>query len=136
MEYSRLTELYVNLEATSKRLEKTKLLADFLKDCTPKEVDKILLLAQGIVFARFDERKTHDIEMYLKECAKSIDGRYVSGGHDYIDANLILDDDTRVYVKSHDGRLKIKFNKEDNSVASYERVKDMCEGIKQLLAKN
>ena len=86
--------------------------------------------------ARFDERKTHDIEMYLKECAKSIDGRYVSGGHDYIDANLILDDDTRVYVKSHDGRLKIKFNKENNSAASYERVKDMCEGIKQLLAKN
>jgi len=57
MEYSHLTGLYEKLEATTKRLEKTKLLADFLKDCTPKEVDKILLLAQGLVFPRYDERK-------------------------------------------------------------------------------
>lgn len=88
--------------------------------------------------ARFDERKTVAIEKYLRQCSKSIDGSFMYNGneHDYINANLILDDDTRVFVKSHNGRLKIKFNKEENSAASYERVKDMCEGIKELLAKN
>ena len=86
--------------------------------------------------ARYDESKTHKVENYLRECTKSIDGRFVYGNHDYIDANLILDDDTRVYVKSHEGRLKIRFNKEENSAEAYERVKDMCEGIKELLAKN
>jgi len=57
MEYSQLSDLYERLEATSKRLEKTKILSDFLTGCTPKEVDKILLLAQGLVFSKFDERK-------------------------------------------------------------------------------
>lgn len=88
--------------------------------------------------ARFDESKTVAIEKYLRQCTKSIDGsfKYNGNNHDYINANLILDDDTRVFVKSHYGRLKIKFNKEENSEAAYERVKDMCEGIKELLAKN
>ena len=57
MDYSLLTDLYEKLEATSKRLEKTKLLADFLKDCPKNEVDKVMLLVQGLVFPKADERK-------------------------------------------------------------------------------
>jgi DNA ligase-1 len=57
MEYIVLTELYEKLEATSKRLEKTKLLSEFLKDCPKKEIDRIMLLVQGLVYPKTDERK-------------------------------------------------------------------------------
>ena len=57
MEYSHLVELYEKLESTTKRLEKTKILADFLKDCNAKDIDKILLLIQGLVFPKYDDRK-------------------------------------------------------------------------------
>lgn len=52
MEYSQLAGLYEKLESTSKRLEKIKILADFLKESTPKQVDKIILLVQGLVYAK------------------------------------------------------------------------------------
>jgi DNA ligase 1 len=57
MDYIQLTELYKKLEATNKRLEKTKLLSEFLKDCPKKEVDRVMLLVQGLVFPKADERK-------------------------------------------------------------------------------
>jgi len=57
MDYSLLTDLYESLESTSKRLEKTKILSDFLKDCPKKDVDRIMLLVQGLVFPKSDERK-------------------------------------------------------------------------------
>jgi len=57
MDYSLLSDLYESLESTSKRLEKTKILSDFLKDCPKDEVDKVMLLVQGLVFPKSDERK-------------------------------------------------------------------------------
>ncbi|HIH31363.1 TPA: ATP-dependent DNA ligase [Candidatus Woesearchaeota archaeon] len=57
MQYSELAGLYEKLEATSKRLEKTKILADFLKECSAKDVDKIILMVQGLVFPKFEENK-------------------------------------------------------------------------------
>jgi DNA ligase 1 len=57
MDYIVLTELYEKLEGTSKRLEKTKLLSEFLKDCPKKDIDKVMLLVQGLVFPKSDERK-------------------------------------------------------------------------------
>lgn len=57
MEYSELAGLYEKLEATSKRLEKTKILADFLKECPAKHVDKVILLVQGLVYAKYEDKK-------------------------------------------------------------------------------
>ena len=50
------------------------------------------------------------------------------------DATITLDDRTKIYMKSSPGYLKIILNKEENSTASYLRVKKMCEGIKDILA--
>jgi len=57
MLYSKLVDLYARLESTSKRLEKTMMLAGFLKDSSSKEVDKLLLLVQGMVFPKHDPRR-------------------------------------------------------------------------------
>ena len=57
MKYAELADVYEKLEKTSKRLEKTSILSDFLKETTAEDVDKIILLLQGKVFPAWDERK-------------------------------------------------------------------------------
>lgn len=57
MQYTPLAELYVQLEKTSKRLEKTFLLAEFLKRCSQDDLREVVYLLQGRVFAQSDERK-------------------------------------------------------------------------------
>jgi hypothetical protein len=85
--------------------------------------------------ARFDDSKTRAVQNYIKDCT-SPNSIFNHGGHNEIDATLTLDDNTRFYIKSYEGRLKIKLNKEENSEESCERIKEMCEGVKQLLAEN
>ena len=85
--------------------------------------------------AKYDEDKTMAVDNYIKSCTGS-DGHYRYGGHGNFDATLTLDDNSRVYIKSREGRLKIKFNKEENSEEAYEKIRDMCDGIKEILAEN
>jgi len=85
--------------------------------------------------ARFDDSKTRAVQNYIKQCTAS-NSIFKHGGRNEIDATVTLDDNTRLYIKSQEGHLKIKLNKEENSEESYERVKEMCEGVKELLAEN
>jgi DNA ligase-1 len=55
MEYSQLIELYEKLEKTSKRLEKTEILAEFLKKV--KHDKNIIYLVHGQVFPDYDEKE-------------------------------------------------------------------------------
>lgn len=57
MKYAELVDVYQQLEKTSKRLEKTSYLSEFLKKVQPKDIEKIVLLSQGKVFPDWDERK-------------------------------------------------------------------------------
>jgi DNA ligase-1 len=57
MDYSVLVEVYEGLEATTKRLEKTRIIADFLKTVDASDLDCLVLLLQGRVFPTYDERK-------------------------------------------------------------------------------
>lgn len=86
------------------------------------------------LLARFDERKTKLVQNYINQHAGN--NNVFKTGRVKIDASTTIEDDIPVYIKFHPGRLKIKFNKEENPEESYEKVKDMCEGIKDLLAEN
>ncbi len=55
MQYSVLVGVYERLEATSKRLEKTFILSEFLKSAD--NLDKVVLLVQGRVFPNWDQRE-------------------------------------------------------------------------------
>lgn len=55
MKYLKLTELYEQLDSTTKRLEKTKILSDFLKEIKVEEKD-ILYLLLGRIYPEYDER--------------------------------------------------------------------------------
>ncbi|MEE8632230.1 MAG: DNA ligase, partial [Candidatus Bathyarchaeia archaeon] len=47
LQFSRVAEVYESIEATTKRLEMTDLLADLLKHASKKIIDKIVYLTQG-----------------------------------------------------------------------------------------
>jgi DNA ligase-1 len=57
MKYSELASIYEALENTSKRLEKTYIIAQFLKKVKDEDIDKIILLIQGRLFPLWDETK-------------------------------------------------------------------------------
>ncbi len=56
MRYSSLVSVYLRLESTSKRLEKTHVLASFLKDVPAAELETVILLLQGRLFPMWDSR--------------------------------------------------------------------------------
>jgi len=73
MEYKKLVELYHKIEGTSKRLEKTFFVAEFLKNTEIDELSKIVLLLQGKVFPTFDERTLGvATRMVIKSLNKSL----------------------------------------------------------------
>lgn len=55
MEYSKICEVYHRLESTTKGLEKTEILANFLKEI--KNKPELIYLLQGKVFADYDSRE-------------------------------------------------------------------------------
>ncbi len=57
MKYSELADVYEKLDSTSKRLEKTERLAEFLRKVGADEIEAVVLLLQGRVFPQWDERE-------------------------------------------------------------------------------
>jgi DNA ligase 1 len=57
MRYSALVKIYHELESTTKTLEKTKILSDFLKIINEDESDEVMLLLQGLAFPEYDDRE-------------------------------------------------------------------------------
>ncbi len=57
MQYVKLVKIYEQLEKTSKRLEKTHILSEFLKTVSVDDLSIITLLLQGKLFPNWDEDK-------------------------------------------------------------------------------
>lgn len=57
MDYSTLVEVYERITKTSKRLEKTAIVAELLRETKTEEADKITLLINGRVFPEWSEQK-------------------------------------------------------------------------------
>lgn len=57
MLYSDLVNIYHQLEKTPKRLEKTKILSDFLITLPEQDIQSVVLLLQGFAFPIWDDRK-------------------------------------------------------------------------------
>lgn len=58
MDYRKLVDVYRSLENTTKRLEKTSIIAEFLKITPSKDLPTAMLLIQGKVFPEWDERNS------------------------------------------------------------------------------
>jgi DNA ligase-1 len=57
MDYIKLVDVYQKLESTTKRLEKTFIISEFLKTIPEDSLQETILLLQGLVFPNWDERK-------------------------------------------------------------------------------
>ncbi|MEK6887307.1 MAG: DNA ligase, partial [Nanoarchaeota archaeon] len=57
MDYSDLVEIYEKLEKTSKRLEKTHILSEFIKIVSVDDLPYVVLLLQGNVYPPVEEKK-------------------------------------------------------------------------------
>ena len=57
MEYSKLVEVYEQLNKTTKRLEKTHIISEFLKEVGVDDIEHVMLLLEGRVFPNYDARE-------------------------------------------------------------------------------
>jgi hypothetical protein len=81
--------------------------------------------------AHYNKDKTREIQRYMdKKLGRSNNISFV---HTEMDATIRLDDETKFYIKSSPGELKIKFDKTENSYQSYTEIKDMCMGVKTII---
>ncbi|MEM4204310.1 MAG: hypothetical protein QXS54_09610, partial [Candidatus Methanomethylicaceae archaeon] len=53
MRYLDLVEVYEEIGKTTKRLEITDILVNFLKSCPPELIDKVVYLTQGRIYPEF-----------------------------------------------------------------------------------
>jgi hypothetical protein len=83
--------------------------------------------------AWFNENRTREVEYYMDEHMGNLSK--MSFVNTRIDGKLSFKDHTSFYIKKLPGYLQIKLDKNQNSDDSYYRTRDMCEGIKDLLAK-
>jgi len=83
--------------------------------------------------ASFDEDKTRAVQRIINA---HLHGHHsLSVVHGYVDTDLTLDDGTSFHIKSKPGSLRINFDKTENSEESCERMKEMCEEIKNVLVQ-
>lgn len=72
MDYEKITKLYTDLESTTKSLEKTSILAEFIKNIPEKELSNIILLCMGRVFPIKSEKEMGIASnLMIKALAKS-----------------------------------------------------------------
>jgi DNA ligase 1 len=76
MKYQDLVRVYEKLESTTKRLEKTDIIAEFLKKTSDEDLGSVIYLMLGRVFPQWDERK---IGFSSRLLIKSIDAATGSG---------------------------------------------------------
>ena len=84
--------------------------------------------------AYFPEDKTASVKRYINSCISQ--GDFFTPGNDPVDVTADLKDNTRFHLKSRNGKLLIEFKKSENSEASLDRIKKMCEGIKKVLSES
>ena len=77
-QYRELAELYQELEKTSKRLEKTFLVARFLRSCNLEDLEPVILLLQGRAFPEWDPREIGVASKLVIRTISKISGEKIS----------------------------------------------------------
>ena len=84
--------------------------------------------------ALYNKRKTHAVRIYLNDhLLINKTGRYKKN----VDGEeIILDDNTKLFLNEYPGSLRIKIDKDENSPESYEKIRQACEEIKEIMLDN
>lgn len=81
--------------------------------------------------ADFHHSKTRQVERYLN--LELGTDKNVSFVKNRTNANITLADETRFYMENEPGHVLIKFDKKQNSPASYYRIRSLCEGMRDVI---
>ena len=84
--------------------------------------------------AAFRRNQTYAVQVYLNDHLLN-KGTKLSR-NDFVDKEITLDDKTTFYINSNPGSLHIKIDKTENSEESCERIRVVCEDLKEILADN
>ena len=84
--------------------------------------------------ASYRKNQTHRVRAYLNE--HLLNKSVVSFKNRSMDEEITLDDNTTFYINSYPGELRIKIDKTENSDESFEKVRQVCEDLKDILADN
>lgn len=87
--------------------------------------------AYGFV-ARYNPNDAPDVQYFVEKRLEQ--NGFATGNEKNIETTVLLNDGTDMYIRSSPGLLKIRLNRHDNSEASYREVKQICEGVKNMLA--
>lgn len=81
--------------------------------------------------AKYDKTKRREIQNFIN---KNIAPNRIATNEDQ-DVTITLNDQTQFELMESRGKIRIILDKEDNSAASYIRIKKMCEGIKVIISE-
>ncbi|WP_337041707.1 hypothetical protein [Emticicia sp. 17c] len=81
--------------------------------------------------AYFPKNRTKNVQRYMDD--KLITSGDFSFKNSTIDGTLVLDNKMTFYIRMFPGSLKIEFDKSKNSHENYTRMKQMAEGMKDVL---
>ena len=114
------------------------LLLSCLMSCFGPEGDTSITIKESeTIFkltAYFPEDKTARVKRYINSCISKEE--FFTPGNDPVDVTADLSDNTRFHLKTRNGKLLIELKKSENSEASLERIRKMCEGIKKVLTES
>lgn len=83
--------------------------------------------------ASFNEDRTRTVERIINAHLNQHPSLSFKRG--FVDTVLTLDDGTRFHIKARPGKLRINFDKTEISAEGCERLKEICEEIKEALAE-
>jgi hypothetical protein len=82
--------------------------------------------------ADYRRNQSHDVQVFLNDHLLANSNTSIRNG--YADDEVTLDDKTTFYINTNPGELNIRINKNENSEESCERIRLVCEELKQILA--
>lgn len=81
--------------------------------------------------ASYHEELTEGVEQYINQQVKPTN-IFTPESHTQ-GMTVILEDHTTFHIKSENGKLKIEMNKRNNSKSSYQRLVNLCDGVRNFI---
>jgi hypothetical protein len=82
--------------------------------------------------AHYHPEKTKKVHQFLdKYLFKKTNFSFTNS---FIDERIMLNDKTNFYLKTRPGSFGLRFNKTKNTAQSYDEIKKLCEGVKNVIA--
>ncbi|MCE7038810.1 hypothetical protein [Dyadobacter sp. CY312] len=84
-----------------------------------------------IFTAHYDRKKTVEVQQYVNKMLKP--NRIFADHEEDAEKDIKLANGTTFHVESTPGDMLVKFNKQDNNNAAYQEMRELCQGIREIV---